>query len=127
MSSISARVCAPTPPPSSQDLKNLHDISNSPAFRCYLVCISNPRSSALIRGKRFAFSDQCHLRRSVVRFVFPITAMSCDVVDLGARLRAYPSPFIPRSKELTRHIQFTGVSLLFGLYFKSALIRVNPR
>src|SRR5216683_4257942 len=103
MSSISARVCAPTPPPSSQDLKNLHDISQSPAFRCYLVCISDPRSSALIRGKRFAFSDQCHLRRSVVRFAFPISAMSCDDGDFGDRraLRALPPPPLsPSSQDL---------------------------
>ncbi len=103
------------PPPSSQDLKDLHEPSQStrlcsclgysPIAICCRIRV-HPRKSAV---KGFLSSDQCHQCKSVVSFAFP--AMLCDhpMTAMG------PSPVIPRSKGLTRTIPIDAVVFLSWL------------
>src|SRR5216683_1322772 len=103
------------PPPSSQDLKDLHEPSQSTrlcsclGYLLIAICSRirvHPRKSAV---KGFLSSDQCHQCKSVVRVAFP--AMLCDhpMTAMG------PSPVIPRSKGLTRTIPIDAVVFLSWL------------
>ncbi len=117
------------PPPSSQDLKDLHEPSQStrlcsclgysPIAICCRIRV-HPRKSAV---KGFLSSDQCHQCKSVVSFAFP--AMLCDhpMTAMG------PSPVIPRSKGLTRTIPIDAVVFLSWLSANChcCRIRVYPR